>query len=67
MKDGFVKIALASPKIRLADTDYNATECIRAAKEACENGGYEPKMFHFVPGTGEKMVETLVSMLDEIH
>ena len=38
MKDGFVKIALASPKIRLADTDYNATECIRAAKEACENG-----------------------------
>jgi hypothetical protein len=36
-------------------------------KEACENGGYEPKSFHFVPGTGEDMVKTLVSMLNEIH
>ena len=36
MKDGFVKVAAASPVIRVADPDYNADrviESIRAAKE----------------------------------
>ena len=36
MKDGFVKVAAASPVIKVADCDYNAErviECIRAADE----------------------------------
>ena len=38
MKDGFLKIALASPKIRVADPDCNVELCISAAREACANG-----------------------------
>ncbi len=36
MKDGFIKVAAASPVIRVADTDYNADrviDCIRTAEE----------------------------------
>lgn len=36
MKDGFVKVAAASPALKLADTEYNAKriiECISAAEE----------------------------------
>ena len=37
MKNGFLKIALNSPKIRVADPIYNADVCIESAKEAaCE-------------------------------
>ncbi|MDO4815706.1 MAG: nitrilase-related carbon-nitrogen hydrolase, partial [Bacillota bacterium] len=36
MKDGFIKVAAASPMIKVADTDYNADkviECIKAAND----------------------------------
>ena len=38
MKYGFVKTAAVSPKIRVADTEYNAQETIRLMKEAWEKG-----------------------------
>ena len=38
MKNGFLKIALVSPKIRLADPIYNAEISARSALEAAENG-----------------------------
>lgn len=38
MKNGFLKIALASPKIKVADASYNAEVCASAAKEAAANG-----------------------------
>ena len=38
MKYGFVKTAAVSPKISVADTEYNAQETIRLMKEAWEKG-----------------------------
>lgn len=38
MKDGFLKTATATPKLRVADPAYNAAEIISAAKAAAENG-----------------------------
>lgn len=38
MKDGFVKIALAVPPLRVADCDYNIGEAVRIAKKAAEEG-----------------------------
>ena len=38
MKDGFVKVAAATPKIKVADTQYNAQAVIDCVKEACDNG-----------------------------
>ena len=38
MKDGFLKIALAAPKIKVADPRYNASLCVAAANEASKNG-----------------------------
>lgn len=38
MKYGFVKTAAATPKIRVADCDYNANQIIACVKEAYENG-----------------------------
>lgn len=38
MKDGFVKVAAATPKIKVADTQYNAQAVIDCVKEACGNG-----------------------------
>ena len=34
MKDGFIKVAAATPKIRVADCAYNASEIIRLCREA---------------------------------
>ena len=34
MKDGFIKVAAATPKIRVADCEYNASEIIRLCREA---------------------------------
>ena len=34
MKDGFVKVAAATPEIRVADCDYNAERIIEIIKEA---------------------------------
>lgn len=38
MKDGFIKVAAASPKIKLADPMSNAAACIGAAELACGEG-----------------------------
>ncbi len=38
MKDGFIKIALAAPKIRVADPEYNVELCIEAVRSAAEGG-----------------------------
>ena len=38
MQYGFVKAAALAPKIKVADTKYNAGEIIRLQKEAYENG-----------------------------
>lgn len=38
MHDGFVKVASATPKIRVADTEYNAAQIIELIKHADESG-----------------------------
>lgn len=38
MKYGFVKTAAATPKIRVADCEYNANQIISCVKEAYQNG-----------------------------
>lgn len=38
MKDGFVKVAAASPIIRVADPDYNADRVIESIREALSQG-----------------------------
>ena len=38
MDNGFIKVCAVSPSIRVADTAYNASECIRLANEASELG-----------------------------
>lgn len=38
MKDGFVKVAAASPVIRVADADYNAGRVIDCIKSAADKG-----------------------------
>ncbi len=38
MKDGFIKIACATPDVRVADCDYNAEQIIALTKEAAANG-----------------------------
>ena len=38
MKQGFIKVAAATPDIRVADTAFNAGEIIKKMKEAAENG-----------------------------
>ncbi len=38
MKDGFIKVAAATPKIRVADCEYNAGEIVRLCREAASLG-----------------------------
>ncbi|MBD5084126.1 MAG: NAD(+) synthase [Clostridiales bacterium] len=38
MRDGFVKVAAGTPKIRVADCDYNAEQIIKLMKEAAAQG-----------------------------
>ena len=38
MKHGFIKVAVATPKILVADPTYNAGELIRLAQNAAEEG-----------------------------
>ena len=38
MRDGFIKIAAATPDLHVADCEYNAAEIIRQAKQAASNG-----------------------------
>lgn len=38
MKDGFIKVAACSPKIRLADTKYNADRIIDSIRKADGQG-----------------------------
>lgn len=38
MKDGFLKVAVATPDLRVADTDYNGQQIIKKAKELADQG-----------------------------
>lgn len=38
MKDGFIKVAAATPKIKVADPVYNTEEILKIIKETSENG-----------------------------
>ena len=38
MKQGFIKVAAASPMLRVADVKFNTEESIKAIKEAAKNG-----------------------------
>ena len=38
MRQGFVKVAAVTPKIRVADTGYNAKVICQSIKEAAEAG-----------------------------
>ena len=38
MNNGFIKVCAASPSLKVADTAYNANECIKLANEAAEMG-----------------------------
>ncbi len=38
MKDGFIKVAAATPEVRLADPAHNAKTCIALAEQAAEAG-----------------------------
>ena len=38
MRDGFVKVATATPAVRVADCAYNAGQCIQAVRQAAELG-----------------------------
>ena len=38
MKDGFVKIACATPELRVADCDFNTDKIIELIRNACDRG-----------------------------
>jgi len=38
MKDGFIRVGAASPKIKIANPEYNVRECIKLAEHAAEEG-----------------------------
>ena len=38
MRDGFIKVAAATPNIKVADVHYNAEQIIGQIKEAAEQG-----------------------------
>ena len=38
MRDGFLRVACATPSVTVADCDFNANEIIENAKNAVENG-----------------------------
>ena len=38
MKDGFIKVACATPKVKVADPEYNAGEMIKIIEEAGDKG-----------------------------
>ena len=38
MKDGFIKIACATPQLKVADCEYNTDRIIEMIKEACRLG-----------------------------
>ncbi len=38
MKDGFIKVAAASPELRVADCEYNTAQAVSAAKQAAAQG-----------------------------
>ena len=38
MKDGFVKIACATPELKVADCDFNTDKIIELVQTACDRG-----------------------------
>ena len=45
MKDGFVKVAAATPKIKVADVDYNGEKIKKYMKEASREGAVITRSF----------------------
>ena len=37
MKDGFIRVAAATPKIKVADPEYNREQIVALLKEGAEN------------------------------
>ena len=37
MLDGFIRVAAASPKVRVGDVDYNVAETVSLARKAASN------------------------------
>ena len=37
MLDGFIRVAAASPKVRVGDVDYNVSQTVEFAKKAADN------------------------------
>ena len=38
MRDGFIKVGAATPKVRVADPAYNREQLVKAAREAAGRG-----------------------------
>ena len=51
MKDGFIKVAAASPMIKVADAEYNAGKVIECMKKAADKG-VKVLVFHELTLTG---------------
>ncbi|MGN0505036.1 MAG: NAD(+) synthase [Lachnospiraceae bacterium] len=59
MKDGFVKVAVASPKLKVADCAYNGTETIRMIEEA-EAAGVKLLVFPELGITGYTLADLVL-------
>ena len=78
MKHGFVKTAAITPKIRVAQPEFNGAEIIRLAKEAAGNGaklivfpelcitGYTCGDLFFQAALIQKARETLFAIADAV-
>ena len=47
MKDGFIKVACITPKVRVADVTYNVKQIQEAMEASAKAGGYD----RGIPGT----------------
>ena len=61
MKDGYIKVAAATPKVKVADTVYNGQLIKALMKECTDNGAKEmdqyPENAFFNVGTIEDVIE----------
>lgn len=76
MKDGFIKVCSCTPKIKVADVDYNAGEIIKFMSDAEDNGakvivfpelcitGYTCQDLFFQPALLDKALEGLDRIVD---
>ena len=49
MKDGFIKVAACTPKIKVADVDYNVREIIKLMSDAEDNGAKVIVCYYLFP------------------